>query len=345
MSISTSLRFLAIAGALLSAEATFAKDSLTMQSLVANDTVKSQSSGVYKNFANPEPTNALATQNDRENVPDIGNNSHNSKFEIAANIGDNRFATDDDNGSFAATKFPSSGKFQLNSSNHNPSGSLLAQASTEASVIIPVPPPLTSIIGNNRGSLPPVTRIIRTAPGATVTPSVAPQTTTPAAFNDRGTRESNFDSIYPLASLARTTSGYGWRTHPLTGTRRFHSGIDIAAPTGTPVLATGAGTVVTAGWRSGYGKVVIIQHSPSKQTVYGHLSQISVQPGQTIAQGTVIGKVGSTGNSTGPHLHYEVRMPNGDNWAAVNPTEEFKYAADNLRRSQPFAQKEVPSGF
>jgi murein DD-endopeptidase MepM/ murein hydrolase activator NlpD len=343
MSISTSLRFLAIAGALLGADATFAKDSISIQSLVANDTVKSQSSGVYQNFANPEPTNALATQIDREIVPNSGNNSHNSPIKLAASISGSRFGTDEDNGAATEAKFPSPFNNRITS---------LPTEPVEASVIIPVPPPLTSVIKTNRSTLAPVTRVIKTTPVSTVTPSAptgqsatTPPTARPTAFNDGGTRESNFDLIYPLANIAPTTSGYGWRTHPLTGTRRFHSGIDIGASTGTPVVAAGSGTVVKAGWLSGYGKVIIIQHSPTKQTVYGHLSQISVQSGQTITQGTVIGQVGSTGNSTGPHLHYEIRMPNGSSWAAVNPTEEFKYAADNLRRAQPFAQKEAPSGF
>lgn len=186
----------------------------------------------------------------------------------------------------------------------------------------------------------PVVNIPRTSTPTTVTePFVKP----PAAVAT-SPDPANSDIIYPLLRPAPVTSRYGWRTHPLTGTRRFHSGIDIAAATGTPVVATGSGTVVSAGWKSGYGKVIVIQHDDDLQTLYGHLSEISVQAGQTLAQGTVIGKVGSTGNSTGPHLHFEKRAPNADGWVAVDPTEEIKYAIDNLRRSMPFAQKDLPEG-
>ncbi|WP_309744848.1 M23 family metallopeptidase [Chamaesiphon sp. OTE_20_metabat_361] len=155
---------------------------------------------------------------------------------------------------------------------------------------------------------------------------------------------SQAELIYPLMNPARTTSRFGWRTHPLTGNRRFHSGIDIGAPSGTPVVATATGTVISAGWNGGYGKAIVIQHNDSQQTLYGHLSEISVQPGQQIAQGSVIGLVGSTGNSTGPHLHFEVRSPGANGWVAVDPTQDIQYAVDNLRRSMPYAGKDNPQG-
>ena len=99
-----------------------------------------------------------------------------------------------------------------------------------------------------------------------------------------------------------------------------------------------------AGWNGGYGKAVIIQHSDRQQTLYGHLSEVSVQAGQTIAQGTVIGLVGSTGNSTGPHLHFESRTPTAGAWTAIDPSQEIQYAVDSLRRSMPYARQDLPPG-
>jgi murein DD-endopeptidase MepM/ murein hydrolase activator NlpD len=111
----------------------------------------------------------------------------------------------------------------------------------------------------------------------------------------------------PLAS-ARLTSGFGWRTHPLTGSWRAHSGVDLAAPYGSPIVATAPGVVGTAGWSGGYGLLVAVAHGDGVQTRYGHLSRLAVAPGQQVVAGQVIGYVGSTGDSTGPHLHYEVRI-------------------------------------
>jgi murein DD-endopeptidase MepM/ murein hydrolase activator NlpD len=147
--------------------------------------------------------------------------------------------------------------------------------------------------------------------------------------------------IYPLTTPAPITSAFGWRTHPITGSRRFHAGVDIGAPMGAPVVAAGSGTVVVAGWVNGYGKAITIQHNGVQQTLYGHLSEISVQPGQTIEKGTVIGRVGSTGNSTGPHLHFESRMSTSDGWVAVDPGDDVKYALSNLRREIDLARKDL----
>jgi murein DD-endopeptidase MepM/ murein hydrolase activator NlpD len=167
---------------------------------------------------------------------------------------------------------------------------------------------------------------------------------TPIPTNDRGMTDSNSVAIYPLLNPAPVTSKFGWRTHPLTGKRRFHSGVDIGAPMGAPVVATGSGTVVSAGWKGGYGKTIVIEHNGVQQTLYGHLSEISVQSGQTIAQGTVIGLVGSTGNSTGPHLHFETRTSNSDGWVAVDPIEEVNYAMDSLQRSMPYVRRDSQPG-
>ena len=112
------------------------------------------------------------------------------------------------------------------------------------------------------------------------------------------------------------TSGFGSRWHPILGGFRFHTGLDLAAPQGAAVAATSPGTVVVAGWCGGYGQCVTIDHGGGVLTLYGHLSRIDVAQGQAISQGQSIGLVGSTGRSTGPHLHYEVRI----NGQAVDPS-------------------------
>ena len=104
----------------------------------------------------------------------------------------------------------------------------------------------------------------------------------------------------------RITSRFGYRRNPFTGRYEFHNGVDIRAPWGTPVRATAEGKVVYAGWRAGYGKTVIIKHAYGFKTLYAHLSKIKVKPGKWVKSGQVIGYVGSTGKSTGPHVHYEV---------------------------------------
>lgn len=102
------------------------------------------------------------------------------------------------------------------------------------------------------------------------------------------------------------TSGFGGRRDPLTGRPAFHGGLDISAPTGTPIVATADGVVTLAGWDSSLGKAVRISHGFGVQTRYGHMSRVVVEAGQRIKRGEVIGYVGSTGRSTGAHLHYEV---------------------------------------
>jgi murein DD-endopeptidase MepM/ murein hydrolase activator NlpD len=104
------------------------------------------------------------------------------------------------------------------------------------------------------------------------------------------------------------TSPFGWRIHPISGLRRFHEGIDIAASMGTTIGAAEAGRVIYAGWYGGYGNYISIDHGGGVSTGYGHCSRIYVSVGQDVARGQAIGAVGSTGNSTGPHLHFEVRI-------------------------------------
>ena len=111
---------------------------------------------------------------------------------------------------------------------------------------------------------------------------------------------------YP--SDAPTGSPFGWRMHPILGYRRFHAGLDFAASYGSTIHAADSGTVIYAGWYGGYGKAVIINHGKSITTLYGHTSELYVSEGQTVQRGQAIAAVGSTGLSTGPHLHFEVRQ-------------------------------------
>ncbi len=111
--------------------------------------------------------------------------------------------------------------------------------------------------------------------------------------------------IWPL--IGEITSEYGWRTHPIYGDARYHSGMDIGGDYGDPIIAAAAGIVTYSGWISGYGYAVIIDHGGGISTLYGHNEALAVAEGQTVSQGQVIAYCGSTGNSTGPHCHFEVR--------------------------------------
>lgn len=118
----------------------------------------------------------------------------------------------------------------------------------------------------------------------------------------------------------RLSSRYGWRTDPFTGRRKFHHGVDLAARRGAKVVAAASGLVTWAGKRGGYGNLVEITHADSYVTRYGHSSRILVSKGQVVRRGQPIARVGSTGRSTGPHLHYEVLV----NGKKVDPTEYIK---------------------
>jgi murein DD-endopeptidase MepM/ murein hydrolase activator NlpD len=307
MSTHISLSFLIITGAFLSAQATTAQNpSSIVQIPVANNTLKAQVS-VVNNLTNPDAVAAQTLQ--------AVANSHTTQTDV--------FMSD----VAAMPRF------------NNKISAIPVEVQSEASVEILVPPPLTQTIKGQPA--PQSVPVVKIEPTSTATP--IPQTKPIPVAN--GVNQSHVALIYPLTNPAPITSRFGWRTHPLTGNRRFHSGLDIGAPSGSPVVATGAGTVISAGWNGGYGKAVIIQHSDTQQTLYGHLSEVSVQAGQTIAQGTVIGLVGSTGNSTGPHLHFESRMPTTAGvWSAVDPSQEIQYAVDTLRRSMPYARKDLPPG-
>lgn len=117
------------------------------------------------------------------------------------------------------------------------------------------------------------------------------------------------------------SSPFGWRTDPMTGSQRFHGGIDLAASAGMPVYAPQAGIVMFSGTYGGYGKVVVLNHGNSLFTLYGHNSRLLVKPGDSVQRGQVISQVGSTGRSTGPHLHFEVHY----NGQYVNPVTYLSY--------------------
>lgn len=128
----------------------------------------------------------------------------------------------------------------------------------------------------------------------------------------------------PVKNAFRYTSNYGYRRDPKTGGRRMHSGVDFAASAGTPIYATADGVVVHAGWQSGYGRLVKIQHEFGIETRYAHQSKVRVKVGQRVSRGERIGDMGASGRVTGVHLHYEVRV--GDK--AVNPMTYIKAAND-----------------
>ncbi|MDJ0795415.1 MAG: M23 family metallopeptidase [Calothrix sp. MO_167.B12] len=145
--------------------------------------------------------------------------------------------------------------------------------------------------------------------------------------------------MFPVSVPSPITSLFGWRIHPITGNRRFHAGTDIGAAMGTPVLAAYTGQVEVADWVGGYGMTVILNHGSSQQTLYGHMSEIFVRPGQQVEKGMVIGRVGSTGNSTGPHLHFEVRQLTSEGWVATNPNAYLEDGLQQLMQSLRTAQK------
>ena len=134
-------------------------------------------------------------------------------------------------------------------------------------------------------------------------------------------------AIWPIdrTKLRKVSSLYGMRKHPKYGYWRMHEGIDLAAPTGTPIYATGNATVTKARWERGYGKLIELNHGFGYKTRYGHLSKIYVNIGDTVQRGDIIGEVGNTGVSSGPHLHYEVRYRSN----TVNPVNYFNKEMTN----------------
>lgn len=177
-------------------------------------------------------------------------------------------------------------------------------------------------------------------------------------YDDQGYDLSNAFRRHPLASYKRISSGYGMRRHPIAKRIRMHTGVDFAAPKGTPVYATGNGIVKHVARKGGYGKTVIIEHNGGYSTLYGHLSRYGqgLRPGQKVYIGDKIGYVGSTGASTGNHLHYEfringkpqnpltVKLPKGLSLTSTD-RKKFKEDSHNLIRQldvlQRFAEQKV----
>lgn len=144
----------------------------------------------------------------------------------------------------------------------------------------------------------------------------------------------NAPSLWPV--MGRVTSSFGERTDPFGGDTEgeFHRGIDIAAPSGTAIHATGDGVVASAGWGSGYGREVVLDHGHGITTLYAHMSSIAVTAGESVSRGQVIGYVGTSGHSTGAHVHYEVRIHN----TPVNP---HRYMRETMAQ---IAATELPQG-
>lgn len=146
--------------------------------------------------------------------------------------------------------------------------------------------------------------------------SVFAVTPRPAAV--RGNQDRRL--LFPVLGQAVTSSAFGWRRHPVLQSWLMHAGRDFAAPEGTPVVAARSGRVMSSGLAGGYGLAVELEHQrPHRRTLYGHLSELYVRSGEIVRQGEVIGRVGNTGLSTGPHLHFEVRRAERGGWVAIEP--------------------------
>ncbi len=151
---------------------------------------------------------------------------------------------------------------------------------------------------------------------------------------DRKNIPSNSSATIPVEG--RISSRFGLRIDPFDGKKRFHRGIDIEAPSGTPVRAFMDGKVVFSGKKGGYGNLVVIRHNDGKETYYAHLKEINVRAGEIVKGGEVIGKVGSTGRSTGPHLHFEIRV----NKNPVNPERFLNFDFLKLNSNVPIIKAE-----
>ena len=152
---------------------------------------------------------------------------------------------------------------------------------------------------------------------ATIDERAAVETITSAGGEDIRVLDALQDSTFAAVTVSqeavmpvqgKVTSGFGYRIHPITGNRSFHTGVDLAAPEGTPIAAAYGGTVQETGYTSGRGNYIQLSHGDNLQTMYCHLSDIRVQEGDAVEAGGTIGLVGTTGMSTGPHLHFELRV-------------------------------------
>jgi len=151
-------------------------------------------------------------------------------------------------------------------------------------------------------------------PGGKTISAPKPRTTTTTQIRpSSAVSSSSLTGMFRRPIPGKLVSGYGMRTHPVTGKRSTHKGIDLDGYTGEPIYAAGSGTIkraVKSGWGGGYGLYVVIDHG-ANDTLYAHMSRVAVSSGQYVNEGDVIGYVGSTGQSTGPHVHFEVRRNNG----------------------------------
>jgi murein DD-endopeptidase MepM/ murein hydrolase activator NlpD len=162
----------------------------------------------------------------------------------------------------------------------------------------------------------PVSALLAGAGGSFQLADVFGVTPRPAPIGGNGNRQ----LLFPLIGSAVTSSNFGYRLHPILGSWLMHAGRDLAAPEGTPVVAALGGRVVSSGLAGGYGLAIEVEHDrPRRRTLYGHLSELYVKEGDRVRQGEVIGRVGSTGLSSGPHLHFELRLPGDGGWVAVDP--------------------------
>ncbi len=167
------------------------------------------------------------------------------------------------------------------------------------------------------------------------------RTARPRALQSNGNRA----LMFPLAIPARISSPFGWRVHPIFGNHRLHTGTDLSAAQGTPIVAAYSGRVALSDILGGYGVTVVLQHDErSAQTLYGHMSEVFVKSGEWVEQGTVIGRVGSTGNSTGPHLHFEYRQRTADGWVAVNAGELLNQSLAYLQDGFQLAAVQINAG-
>jgi murein DD-endopeptidase MepM/ murein hydrolase activator NlpD len=158
-------------------------------------------------------------------------------------------------------------------------------------------------------------------------------------YAPQGQPRQGTDLVFPIAGGSPITSAFGWRMHPISGQGRMHNGTDMGAPTGTPVLAAYDGVVTTAQLSGGYGLMVTLQHlEGTQESRYAHMSEILVESGQQVARGQVIGRIGSTGLSTGPHLHFEWRHLTNEDWVAVDAGPHLESALANLMKAEKYVQ-------
>jgi len=227
-----------------------------------------------------------------------------------------------------------SGPVKVNTNNNNISGLPLNRVKVNTNNISGLP--LNRVkLNTNVPSEPPLNRVAVRQQAEQSGLAYYNLTSRPAGRPSIGKSE----FMFPLTVPAAIGSVFGWRLDPFTGDPRFHSGTDIGAPQGTPVVAAASGDVAYADFAGGYGLMVIMRHEENTQeSRYAHLSEIFVQPGEQVEQGNVIGRVGSTGRSTGPHLHFEWRHLTSGGWVTVDAGTHLEYSLAQFIRTLQVAQ-------